>query len=103
MLAAYYLADASRQSEHEKLRFVLATPPSASPTPPSRDEASWVSRAIHRWIERVRGKRGEGEDLPLESLGKAARRRRIKRDIQRLGSGEDVDFSRMYRPRKRGW
>ena len=45
----------------------------------------------------------EGESVPLESLSRAARRRRIKMDIRRLGSGEDVDVSKIYRPRKRAW
>jgi hypothetical protein len=63
---------------------------------------------IHRWIARVRGEEIEEEEeddesIPMEQLSRAARRRRIKAQIRTIGDGEDVDFSRVYRPRKRMW
>lgn len=105
ILAAYYAADASRQLEHEKLSSVLSLPAAKQPARAgARGVRYTINKILHRWIARVRGVEffeDEDEGVPLESLGRAARRRRIKMDIRRLGTGEDVDFSKVYRPRKR--
>lgn len=69
--------------------------------------AKWSNRQIQRWIRRVRGEQieeweeGVDEDTPLEELSGAARRRRIKLDIRRLGVVEDGELRSVYRPRKR--
>jgi hypothetical protein len=105
ILASYFAADATRQLEHEKLSSVIA----ASPHPQrGAGILNKANRLIQRWIARVRGDEAalvpeEDEGVPLESLSRAARRRRIKMDIRRLESEEDVDVSKIYRPRKRAW
>ena len=45
----------------------------------------------------------DDESIPMELLSRAARRRRIKAQIRTEGDGEDVDFNKVYRPRKRVW
>jgi hypothetical protein len=100
---------------HRDHQSILASYEKISPILPHAPAPSRVigvintaNKLIHRWIARVRGdhlalEEVDDEDVPLENLSKAARRRRIKRDIMRLGSGEDVDVSKIYRPRKRAW
>ncbi|KFY22219.1 hypothetical protein V493_06750 [Pseudogymnoascus sp. VKM F-4281 (FW-2241)] len=86
-------------------------PSSGKPTPPKRRGGGFVSTAnklIHRWIARVRGEKvvieeEDDESIPMEMLSRAARRRRIKKQIRTEGDGEAVDFNKMYRPRKRVW
>ncbi|ELR04824.1 hypothetical protein VC83_07050 [Pseudogymnoascus destructans] len=85
-------------------------PSSGKPTTPRRGGGvvSTANKMIHRWIARVRGEEIEEEEeddesIPIEQLSRAARRRRIKAQIRTEGDGEDVDFSRVYRPRKRVW
>ncbi|OBT40415.1 hypothetical protein VE00_08857 [Pseudogymnoascus sp. WSF 3629] len=85
-------------------------PSSGKPTPPRRGGGvvNTANKMIHRWITRVRGEEieeeeEEDESIPMEQLSRAARRRRIKAQIRTIGDGEDVDFSRVYRPRKRVW
>ncbi|OBT77650.1 hypothetical protein VF21_03734 [Pseudogymnoascus sp. 05NY08] len=86
-------------------------PSSGKPAAPRRGGGvvSTANKMIHRWIARVRGEEIEEEEeeddesIPMEQLSRAARRRRIKAQIRTEGDGEDVDFSRVYRPRKRVW
>ncbi|KFY44323.1 hypothetical protein V495_03508 [Pseudogymnoascus sp. VKM F-4514 (FW-929)] len=86
-------------------------PSSGTPTGSKRSGAGVVSTAnklIHRWIARVRGEEvvaevEDDESIPMEQLSRAARRRRIKAQIRTEGDGEDVDFNKIYRPRKRMW
>ncbi|OBT65442.1 hypothetical protein VE03_06065 [Pseudogymnoascus sp. 23342-1-I1] len=89
-------------------------PASGAPTPPPKRGGGVVSTAnklIHRWIARVRGEveaeeeeeEVDDESVPMEMLSRAARRRRIKAQIRTVGDGEDVDFNKVYRPRKRVW
>ncbi|KFY86868.1 hypothetical protein V500_07349 [Pseudogymnoascus sp. VKM F-4518 (FW-2643)] len=83
-------------------------PSSGKPTPPRRGGGvvTTANKMIHRWIARVRGEEvveeeEDDESIPMELLSRAARRRRIKAQIRTEGDGEDVDFSKVYRPRKR--
>lgn len=45
----------------------------------------------------------EDENVPLEKLSRAARRRKIKRELRNYKDDEEVDMSKIYRPRKRAW
>ncbi|KAL5349738.1 hypothetical protein ACLOAV_004768 [Pseudogymnoascus australis] len=102
----------SSTSSQTYLTLIASYFPSSGPATPAKRGGGVVSTAnklIHRWIARVRGEEMEEEEeeddesIPMEMLSRAARRKRIKAQIRTIGDGEDVDFNKIYRPRKRVW
>lgn len=90
--------DIRRQKEHEKLQSLLAQDGQGADSRP--DEAEDQPKGWFPWSTRLKYDSRKVNEPPLESLSRAARRKRIKQDIQKLGAKDEIDPASQYKPRR---